>query len=175
MMDHALAKEVVEATIRSIVIKASRDADRFIALLDAVGVPKRVNPYTTNPEQYKPSPAIVTALEGLSATLEFADLECIGLKNTLYPNLPNSQKMFEETLLALHGQPNQCGKFTSQAFAAWLNIDDSAFAATFGVPGFRQSNCSQDAELDALADFLYNNRHLADSQFKGATHDATNN
>jgi len=174
-MDHALAKEVVEATIRSIVIKASRDADRIIALLDAVGVPKRVNPYTTNPEQYKPSPAIVTALEGLSATLEFADLECIGLKNTLYPNLPNSQKMFEETLLALRGQPNQCGKFTSQAFAAWLNIDDPAFTATFSVPGYGLPEDNQDAELHALADFLYTNRHLADSQFKGATHDATNN
>jgi hypothetical protein len=175
MMDHALAKEVVETTIRSIVLKASRDADRIIALLDAAGVPKHENPYAENPEQYKPSPAIVTALEGLSATLEFADLECIGLKDQLYPKLPSSQVMFEETLRALRGQPNQCSDISAQAFAAWLNFDDSAFTAIFGVPGYSLSNDNQDAVLDALADFLYTNRHLADSQFIGATHDAQNN
>ena len=157
----------LEAVIRD----AHYMADLTTAFLEAQSVPQRKNLASSGQvpaEDTSLSRRAEGVLLNLAAALRIASWERAGFRPALPADLPSSSEAFRnlvppEMPEAAEGARTAVPELSRKVFRTWLRLFSRTSHATTLCTDvlLRMQTVGEDELLDALADFLWNNRHLA--------------
>ena len=163
-------KRSVEKFIEAIIRNARYKAQLAAAFLEAQGFRPKKERVCSPSVEAENSPTRMRAqgfLLNLGAALQLASWERAGLRSELPADLPTSSEAFQnlvppQVLGSSDGAP-VTPDLSMKVFKTWLQLFSRSSRATLNTDVLLPTKAvSEDELLDALADFLWANRHLAD-------------
>ncbi len=167
-------RRAVQRFLEAVIRDAYYMADLTAAFLEAQGFhPKRKRASSVSAVA-EDSPTMTRAhgvLLNLAAALRIASWERAGLRSELPADLPASSEAFQNLMPSEVPGSSQDAPVTAElserVFRTWLQRFSRSSRAALSTDVLLPANTvSEDELLDALADFLWENRHLADVKEK---------
>jgi hypothetical protein len=160
----------VERYLVAVTRDAQYMADTVADFLEAQGIRPRQNRSGDScalPQKGETTTPVHAFLLNLAAALRIAMWERAGLRSELPADLPSSREAFQNLVPAesFHSSTGSSATpaLAQTVFRTWLEQFSRSSRATLGTDVLLDAaGLSEDELLDALADFLYENRNLAD-------------
>jgi hypothetical protein len=160
----------VERFLEAVIRDACHMADMTAAFLKDRGwrpSRKKADSHGVLPELNPTMSRAHGVLLNLAAALRIASWERAGLRSELSADLPSSTEAIQRLVPPESPDSSESApvvpELSAQVFRTWLERFSRSSRATLGTDIVLPTNAvSEDELLDALADFLFENRHLAD-------------
>ncbi len=161
-------KRSVEKFIEAVIRQARYQADLAAAFLLASGYRpcnKQLDPQHSLPEDHPTRQRAEHFLLNLGAAMQIAAWERAGLRPELPADLPTAEEAFRNALATGAEKPHLELELQSRVFRTWLQLFSRSSRRALGADILLPvSAVSEDELLEALADLLWNNRHLAEPE-----------